>query len=154
MGKNLNIIETLQNKCVRTITFSDFRSSANPIYKTLGLIKVNDIIKLQQLKLAYEYFDNILPDDLCQLFTKSNEMQSTNLTLSSSRNNTLSLPSIQTEHSGRKSLKFQCAYLWNHYSCNNIQLDDKQFLNHKKITNVSLFKKLLKKHFKFTYTLL
>ena len=150
----MNIIETLQNKCVKTITFSDFRSSANPIYKTLGLIKVNDIIKLQQLKLAYEYFDNILPDDLCQLFTKSNEMQSTNLTLSSSRNNTLSLPSIQTEHSGRKSLKFQCAYLWNHYSCNNIQLDDKQFLNHKKITNVSLFKKLLKKHFKFTYTLL
>ena len=36
--KNLKILETLQNKCVRTITFADFRSTANPIHSSLGLL--------------------------------------------------------------------------------------------------------------------
>ena len=150
--KNLKIIETLQNKCVRTITFSDFRSTANPIYEQLGLLKVNDIIKYQQLKIAYEYFDNKLPEDLYQLFTKSIEMHSTNMTLASDRNNTLVIPNIKTEHSGRKSIKFQCPSLWNHFSSNKIQLTTDSYLNMKKVNSTSHFKSLLKKHFKFTYS--
>ena len=150
--KNLKIIETLQNKCVRTMTFSDFRSTANPIYEQLGLLKVNDIIKYQQLKIAYEYFDKKLPEDLYQLFTKSIEMHSTNMTLASDRNNTLVIPNIKTEHSGRKSIKFQCPSLWNHFSSNKIQLTTDSYLNMKKVNSTSHFKSLIKKHFKFTYS--
>ena len=148
--KNMKIIETLQNKCVRTITFSDFRSTANPIYESLGLIKVNDIIKYQHLKVAYEYINNLLPDDLCQLFSKSNEIQSTIMTLNSSRNNTLKIPRILTEHSGRKSLSFQCASLWNHFSSKIIPLSNDSCLDLNKVNSVNHFKILLKKHFKFT----
>ena len=149
--KNLKIIETLQNKCVRTITFSDFRSSASPIYSLLGLLKVNDIIKYQQLKIAYDYVENNLPDDLCQLFNKNEEMQSTSMSLISSSNKTLALPSILTEHSGRKSLRFQCASLWNHYATNKIQLDNDRYYDLNKIKSGSHLKALLKKHFKFDY---
>ena len=150
--KNLKTIETLQNKCVRTITFSDFRSSSNPIYDHLGLLKVNDIIKYQQLKIAYEYFENKLPDDLCQLFSKSNEMHTTDMSLASDRNNNLVIPNIKTEHSGRKSIKFQCPSLWNHFTSNKIQLTTDSCLNFNKINGISHFKSLLKKHFKFTYS--
>ena len=152
--KNIKVIETLQNKCIKTITFSDYRSSSNPIYCSLGLLKVRDIIKHQQLKLAYEYFDKLLPDDICQLFTQSREVVSTNMSLSSIRNNFLSVPSIQTEHSGRKSLRFQCATLWNSYSYNKIQLNVDSYLDLSKVKNVHHFKKLLNKHFKFSYSIL
>ena len=147
------IVASLQNKCVRTITFSDFRSSANPICEHLGLLKVNDIIKYQQMKLAYDYFENQLPDDLCQLFTKHDEMQSTNMTLISTSRKTLSIPPISTEHSGRKSLRFQTATLWNHYINNKITLENNIYSDLNKIKSGSHFKSTMKKHFRYTYTI-
>ena len=150
--KNLKIIETLQNKCVRTMTFADFRSTANPIYNSLGLIKVRDIIRYQQLKFAYDYFDNLLPEDLCQLFTKRAEVQSINMNLISTNEKTLSLPTILTEHSGRKSLRYQSASLWNQFTSNKILIDDDNHFDLNKVKSGSHFKSILKKHFKHTYT--
>ena len=150
--KNIKVIETLQNKCTRIITFSEFRSSANPLFISLGFLKVRDSIKHQQLKLAYEYFEKLLPDDICHLFTQSNEIQSTNMLISSYRNNCLSLPAIKTEHSGRKSLRFQCATLWNKFATNKIQLSNDTSLELNRLKSVSHFKHLLKKHFLYSYT--
>ena len=150
--KNLKIIETLQNKCVRTMTFADFRSTANPIYNSLGLIKVRDIIRYQQLKFAYDYFDNLLPEDLCQLFTKRAEVQSINMNLISTNEKTLSLPTILTEHSGRKSLRYQSASLWNQFTSNKILIDNDNHFDLNKVKSGSHFKSILKKHFKHTYT--
>ena len=150
--KNLKIIETLQNKCIRTITFADYRSTANPIYNSLKLLKVSDIIKLQQIKFAYDYFENLLPDDLCQLFTKRAEVQSTTLNLISSNRKALSLPTILTEHSGRKSLRFQSASLWNQFTSKKIQLDNNIYFDLNKVKSSSHLKSTLKKHFKYTYS--
>ena len=49
--ENLNKIEVLQKKCLRIMTFSDFNSHT---------IKVRDIIKLNELKLVYEFYKNAL----------------------------------------------------------------------------------------------
>ena len=138
---------------MRTITFADFRSTANPIYSSLGLLKVSDIIKYQQLKFAYDYFENSLPDDLCQLFTKRAETQLTNMNLISTNKKILSLPRILTEHSGRKSLRFQSASLWNQFASNRIQIDDDIFFDLDKVRSGSHFKSILKKHFKFNYSI-
>ena len=74
--------------------FSKYRSSANTIYEHLRLLKVNDIIKYHQLKIA---FDKKLPEEFCQLFTKRNEMNTTNMILASARNDTLVIPNIKTQ---------------------------------------------------------
>ena len=50
-----------QQKCVRILTFSDFDCHANPLFIDLKILKVHDVIKLQQLKLAYEYCNNLIP---------------------------------------------------------------------------------------------
>ena len=150
--KNIKIIETLQNKCIRIITFSDFRSSANPLFISLGLLKVRDIIKYQQLKIVYEYFEKLLPDDICQLFTQSNEILTTNMQVRSSRKNCLSIPPIKTEHSGRKSLRFQCASQWNNIATNKIHLSQDSVLDLNHIKSVDQFKNHLKKHYKYSYT--
>ena len=123
-----------------------------PIYNSLGLIKVRDIIRYQQLKFAYDYFDNLLPEDLCQLFTKRAEVQSINMNLISTNEKTLSLPTILTEHSGRKSLRYQSASLWNQFTSNKILIDDDNHFDLNKVKSGSHFKSILKKHFKHTYT--
>ena len=67
-GENLKKMEVLQQKCLRIMTFSDFNSRTNSLFSDLKLLKVQDIVKSQQLKLVYEFFDKVLPDDLQTLF--------------------------------------------------------------------------------------
>ena len=66
--ENLDKIVKLQKKCVRTITFSNYDSHANPLFIDLKILKVHDVIKLQLLKLAYEYCNNLIPHDLRTFF--------------------------------------------------------------------------------------
>ena len=59
--ENRKKLEILQKKCKRIMAFSDFRSHTK-------ILKVREIIKLQQLKLLHEFLDNSLPADLKQMF--------------------------------------------------------------------------------------
>jgi len=54
--ENLAKIEVLQKKCLRIMTFADFNSHTNHIFCDLKLLKVRDIIKVQQIKLVYEFY--------------------------------------------------------------------------------------------------
>ena len=97
--ENLDKIVKLQKKCVRILTFSDFDSHANPLFIDLKILKAHDVIKLQQLKLAYEYSNNLIPQDLRTLFNSSFETHTSTLTsLSSVQKSCLSIPSNKTVH--------------------------------------------------------
>ena len=61
------------------MTFSDFNSHTNQLFIDLKLLKVRDIIKSQQLKLVYDFYNNVLPTDLQNLFTFSSDIHTTNL---------------------------------------------------------------------------
>ena len=50
------------------MTFSGFRNHTNPLFIKLKVLKVSEIIKLQQLKVYYEFLDNSLPADLKEMF--------------------------------------------------------------------------------------
>ena len=163
-NENLDKIVKLQNKCVRILTFSDFRSHANPLFTDLKILKVNDVIKLEQLKLAYQYCNNLIPVDLRSLFKCSSEVHTSTLTsLRSVHKGCLIVPKIKSVHSGNKSLKFQCATLWNHFMTKAIPLQPKPKtfeknvnpnLDMQKIFNVRQFSSKIKKHFHYMYTIL
>ena len=102
----LNKIGVLQKKCLRIITFSDFNSHTNPLFINLKLLKVKDLIKLHQLKLALEFYEQVIHTDL---FTFSSDMHTTNLVLKSARKNLLYIPAIRTTTYGYRSVKFHCA---------------------------------------------
>ena len=72
--ENLRKVEILQKKCIRIITFSEFRSHTNPLFTNLKLLKVREIIKTQQLKLGYEFLNSTLPTDLQNIFTLSSNV--------------------------------------------------------------------------------
>ena len=50
-GFRTNIMITLQKKALRMITLSNYNSQTEPLHKKLSMLKVDDILKLQQLKL-------------------------------------------------------------------------------------------------------
>ena len=56
--ENIEKIEILQKKCIRILTFSPFNSHTSDLFKNLKILKVRDIIKMHQLKLAFDIFNN------------------------------------------------------------------------------------------------
>ena len=138
---------------MRIITFSNYDSHSNPLFIDLKILKVRELIKMQQLKLAFEYCYGIIPIDLQSLFHSSKDTHSTNLVLKSDRKNCLFLPSVKTVHSGSRSLRYQCASLWNFFVTSKVYLDEKTCLDMTKIFNFHQFKKKVKKHFSFMYTI-
>ena len=89
----------------------------------LQLLKVKDLIKLHQLKLVFEFYEQVIPTDLQNLFTFSRDIHTTNLVLRSARKNFLYIPAIKTSTYGYRSTKFHCAKLWNDTFRNGIAID-------------------------------
>ena len=58
---NCNRLKLLQKKAVRTITNSNYLAHSEPLFKTLNLLKLEDIIKVNILKFHYQYENNNLP---------------------------------------------------------------------------------------------
>ena len=54
--------------------FSDSRSNTSPLFIKLKVLMVREIIKLQQLKLLYEFLGSSLPDDLKGMFKLSSDI--------------------------------------------------------------------------------
>ena len=65
---NIDIINNVQKRYIRIITFSEFQAHTNQFFIDLKLLKVEEIITTNQLKLIYEFRNNILPYDPHDLF--------------------------------------------------------------------------------------
>ena len=136
------------------MTFSDFNSHTNPLFRDLKLLKVREIIKSQQLKLAYEFYKTQLPSNIQNLFQLDSDIHK--YETNSSAKHLFHIPQIITTSYGNKSLKYHCPILWNSTIKNNIAIDSK-FNNNvsiDKIHNIYQFKRILKKHYLYTYSLI
>ena len=142
----------LTKKCLRIITFSNFDAPSNQLFIDLKVLKIRDVIKLQTLKLAYEFWNGLLPNALVELFSPSNERQTTNVCLRSSLKKCLTTPQIKTVHSGDRSLRYKCVSLWNQLITKNTRIGHAEKFDLSQIYNVSQFKRQLKKHFEYSYT--
>ena len=137
------------------MTFSDFNSHTNQLFIDLKILKVRNIIDLQQLQLVYDFYDNRLPKDLKNLFTFSSDIHTTNFKLKSAYKNLIHIPGIKTVNYGNKSINFHCAELWNDKLKNGISIDDDVSHNVavSKIHNRYKFKRILQKHFLHSYNI-
>ena len=137
------------------MTFSDYNSHTNQLFRDLGIIKVKDIIKTQQLKIAYDFHNGSLPHQVQSLFNYCDEIHGNNLIMNliSHRKRLLSIPRINTVYSGEKSLRYLCVKLWNVILSKGISVNDNPNNNKfiETIFNHIQFKKILKKHFLHSY---
>ena len=60
-GHNNNRVYKLQKRAVRIISCSKFNAHSEPLLKQLNLLKVEDILKLQQLKFYHKLINRQLP---------------------------------------------------------------------------------------------
>lgn len=60
-GTNADKMLKLQRKSVRVITNAKYNAHTDPIFKKLGLLKVTDLLALQELKFAFKLENKMLP---------------------------------------------------------------------------------------------
>jgi len=76
-------ISFLQKKAVRIITHSNKFTHTSPIFKSLNVLKYDDMLKLQELKFFFQLEHNLLPgyfEDFVSRFTR-NEFHNTRLSM-------------------------------------------------------------------------
>ena len=52
-GYQRNIITSIQKKVMRIITLNTYNSHTEPFFKNLKLLKIEDMLKLQELKFYF-----------------------------------------------------------------------------------------------------
>ena len=67
----INILKKLQNKAVRSIFCAKYTCHTDPLYKLSGIVKVNNICKVELLFTMYQYKYGNLPKPLLELIQNS-----------------------------------------------------------------------------------
>ena len=118
---------------MRLLTFSDYREHTSPIFKSLKVLKLQDIKKFSILKHIYFYFNDQLPLQVKNIFTKTESVNP----YKTRGGKLLFIPHINTTHFGTKSLRYNDPLTWNNFSqC----MRNNNFVN----LDISKFKKFLK----------
>ena len=73
---HLNSIRILQNKAVKLLAGVHWRHSSSSVYKSLNILKLDDMIKLQTALFVHRHFNNNLPINFQGYFTNVNTCHS------------------------------------------------------------------------------
>ena len=103
----------IQKKAIRIISFSEPKSHSEPLFKSLNLLKLNDVIELQILSFVYQWSHRLFPVPPCfnEYFKFTSSVHSYSTRQSCNRN--LFVASVNTTQYGLRSLKFTGPRLWN-----------------------------------------
>ena len=110
-AKNLQIINILQKKCLRIINFSPFNSHTNDLFYSNKLLKLDDIIKNENLKVVFDFKNDKLPSDLLKMFHYSTSIHDHETR--NANHDGLYIPSINTTAFGNRSLRYSAPVIWN-----------------------------------------
>ena len=94
-------ITILWKRCMRLITFSEFPDHTTPIFKNFRILKLQDIIKFNTLKVIYLYYKDQLPLKIKDIFAKYESVNQYN----TRGGKLLFIPQVNTTHYGIKSLR-------------------------------------------------
>ena len=148
--ENIKKLDILQKRCIRITTFSDFRSYTNPLFIKLKVLKVREIIKLQQLKLLYVFLDNSLPDDLKGMFKLNSDIHNQRT------RQLFRIPAVNSTTYGINSIRYSVPKVYyDTFKNNSIATDSgvKHLVHLDHIHNIFQFKRVLKKHLLYSYSL-
>jgi len=70
----LQPLELVHNNILRTITYYNYRCHITPLYKSLNILKLHDIYKLEIAKLMHKFHHEMLPTSFKDLFQKTAEI--------------------------------------------------------------------------------
>ena len=137
--KNIQQISILQKKCMRIINFKPFDHHTNDLFSSNKILKLNEIIKSEQLSIAFQFISNLLPNELMNLFNVNvNNYNTRNM-----MNSGLTVPRIRTLSFGDRTIMFTVPKIWNEFIKTH---DFTQFKSYKH------FRNFLKSYYLSTYS--
>ena len=107
---SLQPLITLQKKAVRIITFSDVNSHSSPLFRKLGLLKLGDLIYLDNALFMHDYY-SYRRSSTCNNFFKSINKVHQYATRPASKKSYY-FPKVSTNY-GTFNIRFSGAKLWN-----------------------------------------
>ena len=113
--KNIQTINILQKKCLRIINFKPFNSHTNSLFVLNKIIKLKDMINMEQINLAFQFKHNLLPIDLMSLFNSNINIYNTR----NMKNGGIIAPRINTKSFGEKSIRYSVPLSWNNFIKSN-----------------------------------
>ena len=114
----MDSITVLQKKCLRILNFAPINSHTNLLFLSDKIIKITNVIKIEQLKLVFQFKHNMLPTDILKLFKLNSVVSSPNTR--NVFNEGLFIPRIYTTGYGNKSLRYSAPLLWDNFlKCNS-----------------------------------
>ena len=123
-GQNTNCLKrlaTLQKKAIRLMTFSKFNSHTNQLFHDLHILKLNDLISIENCLFVSKCINHCLPSVFNDLFKFSATVHP--YVTRSSTLGLLALPAYNTTYYGRHSVTINAGIIWNHLQnkCNSIE---------------------------------
>ena len=119
-GKHIDNIQKLQDRAMRTIAFKNKLTNPDPIYKANHILKIHDLIKLQNCTLTHEFLNDQLPDCFNNYYFKLHSLYYTQ-----TRNSNLGClfqSSKRTTRYGLNSLSHKSIISWNSIT-KNLKID-------------------------------
>lgn len=134
--KNLDRIFKLQKRCLRILNFSDFTDHTNPLFISSKIMKLEDVLINETLKVFVRSETMSAPTPIIEMLQTS---APTVLTRSATQ---LRVSSFNTIKYGKNSLKYAGKLLWNNFRRSlptNFNLSLKTFKKHFKQSCLSLY---------------
>ena len=128
----LQPLYVLQKKAMRIMTFSKFDEHSSPLFKSLNIIKLFDLVTLYISVFMYKFHNGLLPSAFDSFFTPITSIHSYNTR--SSANHSYYLPRARTNY-GLFNIRFQGPKVWNSIG------------EHIKLSSLRKFKEYFKKEF-------
>ena len=78
-GNRINQTSVLQRKAVRLMTFSHYQAHTNPLFNTLKVLKLTDIVKLNNILFTHNTINNKSPKYSTIFLHLNNQLTNTSL---------------------------------------------------------------------------
>ena len=111
-GKYIETICKLQNRALRVINFEGFNTDPNPLFKRCNILKLQDMVKFQNILHVHDYLSKSLPECFQDDFSRLQDVYSTIHTRNSNLG-CLFKPGRKTTRFGIYSISHKCICNWN-----------------------------------------
>ena len=105
----LQPLEVVHNNILRTITYNNDRCHITPLYKSLNILKLYDIYKLELAKLMQEFHHEMLLTSFKDVFQKTAEVHCDNTRYATNQNYFIQQFST---NAGKTTISYRGATLW------------------------------------------
>ena len=131
-------ISRLQKNAMRIMTFSEFKTHSEPLFKKLDILKFTDNISLYNCVFVFDFLHGNLPKSFCETFRKIEDSHDTETRQACT--GMLSIPIYNTTQFGLKSIYKKCINSWNQLTSEINKIEKQKYVNKMKSSDIDLSK--------------